>query len=596
MKVFAGKWQLFVTAKRQDGGDESILYEAETNCPDHHGVLVFYSVGGDDFVIQGEATRKYLQLENPLEIDWRRRTTCFTAFKLTAEFDAAFRFVIQDGSFDRRQGQEQWEWLCYALCLQRSADGSSVQLGFRALDYGYDDNPSSWNTPCKNNIREQFDPLGMTLPNSTAEAVRAADLTLKNWTPALSEIRRLGDGKALDLTGVDLSGQNLSNINLENADLRGADLTRAIVDGVTLSGAKMNGADLSYVDATRIKYDPARPPSIEGSEGKLTSFNGGTVPVRLLGKNWSYLNLDSSTISGLHDAHLNLTDIKAVGANLSNLDLSELVLDNADFTNATIINSSFRKSSLKNKPIFEGAKLYNTKFISSVVEDGCFQSAQLGGVHEYPAADFSYAYLSNINLSSANLYAVNMVGVTMFGGETTIGGKAILDSVNLSGAYLVEVNFKDLSMRGASLDNACLINAVFTGSDLTAFEGVKHTTLTNACLQGADFSNAKLDEANLTNAAISFDKGELPVQYRDETGKLSEQFPHRYKKTSGLEQVDALAPSMICPNGATVEENKRKNISLSQMLTASDPPTSWNPVVSKDYDGRLSDHAQPELG
>jgi uncharacterized protein YjbI with pentapeptide repeats len=554
MKVFAGKWELFVP--------EQMMRPAVCD-----GVLVFYNVGGDNFVIQEDKTRKYLQLEKPLEPDWTRRTTCFTAFKPTAELDAAYRFVMYIDSsgvpsFGRME--EQPFSLFYALGLQRSEDGQSVQLGVRALDYGYDDIPNSWNTPCKNNTREQFDPT---------------DLIMSPRTWGLPKIRSDGGGHGLplDLTGVDLSGQDLSNLHLENVDLTGADLTRANLDGADLSGAKMSGADLSYVDATRIKYDPARPPSIEGSEDKLTSFNGGTVPVSLLGKNWSYLNLDSSTITGLRGADLtrDLTSLKAVGANLSNLDLSELVLDNADFTNATIINASFRKSSLKNKPIFEGAKLYNTKFIYSVVEDGCFQSAQLGGLDVQAAADFSYAYLSNINLSSANLYAVSMVGVTMFGGETTIGGKAILDLVDLSGAYLVEVNFKDLSMRGASLENACLISAVFTGSDLSALEGAKHTTLASACLQGADFSNAKLQEADLTNAAISFDRGELPVQYRDETGKLSEQFPHRYKQTSGLGQVAVLAPSMICPNGATVDENKQKNISLSQMLTASDPPKSW---------------------
>jgi uncharacterized protein YjbI with pentapeptide repeats len=567
-KKFLGKWQFSrggaVIDYDQTMPNADIVSEFFRGLVDRYlregELFVLYGIGTgtEEVVIQSNTTGKYLKLEKPLGGDPNNRP-CFTAFTASAEFDEAFRFVRRSATTLGEQGCLDTSPPSpfggkYRLCLQSGWGGTDTnpkllppQLGFRATDV-------------------PRDPYGRY------------ELTLSKVVPTPAEIRLTPRTRGwfvtprdYDLSNVDLSGEDLSGVDLQDYDLRGANLIQAKVDGLGLP-YDLNGADLSNLDLTHIVCDDA-PPSICGSEGKLTSFKGAKVPWKLLGsKDWSYVDLDGATIVGLEGA--DLSGIKAVGANLSNLDLSDLTLDRADFTKATIKSCSFAKSRLR-RAHFDGSILYNTKFISSILESAIFQSAQLGGIEGQTAADLSYAYMPNVDLRSANLYAVNMVGVSMFGGETKIGDNAILDSVNLTNAYLVEINFKHLNMRGATLDNACLINADFTGSDLSKLNE-KRTSLTRACLQGADFSNAKLEEANLAAAAVSFDKGDdFPVQYRDETGELSQQIPHHYKKTSGLDKVEALPPSMTCPNRKTVEQNNRKNISLKEMLTAADAPKKW---------------------
>ena len=87
-----------------------------------------------------------------------------------------------------------------------------------------------------------------------------------------------------------------------------------------------------------------------------------------------------------------------------------------------------------------------------------------------------------------------------------------------------------------------------------------------------------LFRSDLSGAAVSFVRGEIPVRYCDEQHQPypppPDSRPLRYKATAAL-NLQTMGPETKCPNGFTVEENTTKGNSLEQMLTAPNAPTTW---------------------
>jgi uncharacterized protein YjbI with pentapeptide repeats len=598
-KEFAGKWRLY--AKILHWGNEGkgpketfyLSFKSSSVSGKDSDRLTLYQVSKNEVVIQSDATGKYLRFPSVKKIfDFRK---IFTPILADGEFEDAWRFKLAK---DRRNAED----------FLRPSIPKSVESGLRlrwvlgrdmCIQFG-----AIWKKP--ENFFDHL-PAANVLNDGT-------QFYFELVTPELVAIRSEPSHTPLDLNGVDLTKQDLSKLDLTNADLSNANLSSAIVDGANLSGTILKGANLDGVDLTNIQYQT--PPQLKGLEGHPTSFKGATISLSLLGKDWSYFNLDSTRIVGIEPA-VDLRGLNACGSYLSKLALSKCTLDGANFSRATVQDIDFGESSLRNarfegallsklglsnctldganfssatvqdvefggssfrNACFDGALLFNTSFSWCNLEEASFKQAQLGRVDEtHRSARLQYAYLANADFSGANLYDVNMANVTMYGGETKIGGKAILDLIDLSGAYLAEISFKDISMKGAKLNNSCLVAADFTGADLSA------NHFTGACLQGAEFENATLKDADFTNAHISFDKGRLMVRFRDENRKLSEERPLGFRETGGLTLASMQRfRTMICPNGKTAADNLDSKASLQEMLKekAGDQIAKWAPADS----------------
>ncbi|WP_094603731.1 hypothetical protein SPSIL_041310 [Sporomusa silvacetica DSM 10669] len=106
-------------------------------------------------------------------------------------------------------------------------------------------------------------------------------------------------------------------------------------------------------------------------------------------------------------------------------------------------------------------------------------------------------------------------------------------------------------------------------------------SMSHTCLQGADFTGAKLAAVNFTDAAVEETKGTLAVRYRDDQGNQTPEppdfMPLNYQATKGFDLV-WLADDFICPNGMTVSANQAQGLSLQQMLISATAPTlQWVP-------------------
>jgi uncharacterized protein YjbI with pentapeptide repeats len=580
MKLFAGKWRLY--AKIKDLGEKNpkdvfLFFKSSAEPFQDSDRLLFYQVSENEVVIQSEANWKYLQFQqlqrNPGE--WQR-DRCFVPFVADSDLDHAWRFSISN---NHDKG---------GLVLTRSIPKKTFgEEGYR-LAIGDKKYKLRWLLGKDNRLlfgaiaphHSKLDHCrGFLGPGSgMPEANLFCDdqFQLDQVTPGLAAIRSAPADEQWDLRGVDLSHQDLSGLNLSNADLTDANLSFAIVDGANLSGAILKGANLDGVNLTRIQYQT--PPQLRGTEGHLTSLKGAAINLNLIGKDWSYLDLDGATrISGL-ESLIDLKQLNACGSRLSGLALSKRIIDGANFTRAIVRDVDFGESSLTGA-CFDSALLYGTNFSWCDLEQTSFKQAQLGGIDSgHTSALLSYAYLANSDFSGANMYSVNMANITMRGGETKIDSKATLDLVNLSGAYIAELSFRDISVKGATFDNTCLVSADFTGADLSASHA-KSTSFTGACLHGAKFGNAKLDDADFTNAQFSFGEGHLMVRYRDEKRMLSEEQPLAFGETGGL-TLNSMPPTMVCPNGHSVRENVANNVSREEMLATRDCTTKWAPSES----------------
>ena len=76
--------------------------------------------------------------------------------------------------------------------------------------------------------------------------------------------------------------------------------------------------------------------------------------------------------------------------------------------------------------------------------------------------------------------------------------------------------------------------------------------------------------------AITDAAGSIPIQYYDETGKLTPSFPLPYPAGS-FPAASSFNGSTTCPNGSPYSVNVSNGLSLAQMMAAKNPPTNWTP-------------------
>src|SRR6202035_924971 len=105
------------------------------------------------------------------------------------------------------------------------------------------------------------------------------------------------------------------------------------------------------------------------------------------------------------------------------------------------------------------------------------------------AANFSSAWISNCDFTGANAYGASFAEATLISGNILTTS---LQESNFSNAYLSGADFTGASLQGATFDGACMVQCKLIRADLTpAEEGAKSSSLTFACLQGADFEDTK---------------------------------------------------------------------------------------------------------
>jgi uncharacterized protein YjbI with pentapeptide repeats len=329
---------------------------------------------------------------------------------------------------------------------------------------------------------------------------------------------------------------------------------------------------------------------------KPTIFMNCTLAYSVIGLNWSCLDLTGATITGVPPT--NLTGLNASGVRRPNANFSSCTLDQADFSNATLDGANFTSASLRGKVNFSEARLVGATFNGAVLDQASFRAAALGGVQLSQAANFSFAFVSNCDFTQASLYGVIFSGATLVSGNILKAGVAPgLQEADFANTYLPDADFTNASMQGAKLDGAFMVGCVLDGTDLSpAQQGAVPSSLAATCLQGVSFNGTNLTGANLANAAITNDRGMIMQQYYGEDGQLTEQAEMRYQATD-FPVASSFSDQTMCPNDNTYGTNVANGLTIAQMMTAKNPPTSWAPKNTEEDRERVPHpwpgHPQP---
>ncbi|MBW7474092.1 pentapeptide repeat-containing protein [Paenibacillus oenotherae] len=387
--------------------------------------------------------------------------------------------------------------------------------------------------------------------NATMKFAVLSDATMKNCNFTSANLTDASIDGA-DLTGsamakANLYGAILIGTVLADADLTGANLLLANVNsihipGATLSGANMNNADLTTaeIDAhtnftgtslQNVRFLNCALPGVTFTHADLT---GGLLDgCDLTGTDFSFANLTNASLkNGVKLFSASMSNATLTGANLTGAQLgakqeaftlsTSLIGDLNGGAITTGISQAFQAAG---HPLSSAATL--TVRIPSqdwvITDNNTVYTITNGGsvlyvwlyVSSNDAAVLAGAYMPNAIFTDANLYAVNMSGVNWYG-NLAKADNADLEEADLANANLASMDFSQARMYGANLDSSNLIGTTMNGTFLTPSINKKQTSLAFANMQGTTFQQAQLQNAVLTNAAVSLNEGpffNLPSTY-----------------------------------------------------------------------------------
>ena len=604
--TFLGKISLETAGQRLGVKSDGKLAMLTLNPEDPAGMFLAYDVGSDQFSLQAHTGSWVYMFAGQSPIAWY-------PVLYAAQLGSPTRFQMKFLDIPNRTIKLAF----------RDEDGKPVAL----LLTGGGLNP---NCRCEFDVSNGWDFYGQRFGLGVA-------------TPGVPEIQRTKSaaGSSFACLGkacIDLSGTVFTDTDFRDAGFPGTKLKGVTFSKCNLLRTKFGGADLESTDfrASSIagtdfsKSDLTKgallpEPPFASDPAARTLMREAKVPVAMLKKNWSYLDLTSAEIVDLASADLEELVVRYTlapglplsGRNLQRSDFShsdltrtifqEANLTEAKFHSGTVADCFFTRATLPGAQFgpdpllvnaaatdltgarfsganlasasFEFAMLWRTVFTAADLDSANFTSAQLGGLDRNVAASLSYAYMANVKLDKANVFGVNFAYVTLFGAATSITQTATMEQADFSNAYLAGINLSEANLKGAKFTGACLVNVRMVEVDLQpTAAGSVVASLAGATLQGVDFTGAHLNHADLSNAGVAFAQGQMPVRYCDQQGQLfpppPDSMPLRFGPTVSLNLI-TMGPDTKCPNGFTVSENEATGKTLQQMLTSANAPVSW---------------------
>ncbi len=254
-------------------------------------------------------------------------------------------------------------------------------------------------------------------------------------------------------------------------------------------------------------------------------------------------------------------------ANLSHLNLDNVLLRYANLTKTLFNNSIMQKADMRYAKLY-GANLNYTDLNGSTMCGAFLNGNELS---KYEAATLTGAYLKNVNLADAKLDGANFDNANFH--SSTTGGcipadcgysrkcasaaNSTLDSATFTNAYLTGVDFSNSNIVVSDFTNAVLTGAKFKNATITGDRNKGATTkFIGAFLQGVDFSDAKVTSTDFTNAYVDLkgDNAMLFLLSSSHTGFAG--WPYKNKKVctmyayTSATTLPAVDGSSNCPDGS----------------------------------------------
>ena len=364
-----------------------------------------------------------------------------------------------------------------------------------------------------------------------------SSMQITTVTPGLAQIMQSHSWPNTDFSLVNLTGQDLSGpyqfpgsnfqktildqVNLSGANLSGANFTGASLAGTNFTGATLSSANFSGCDLTTIIFDGTT--IVAPTQSARGSFNTARLPFALINRLWQWLDLSSSTVSGVpsplstSDNVLQATGARLTGMNkndftgvtlqsavLSYADLDGVDLSDADLTNATLIQASLHGTNLS------GATLVNTNM----------SGAQLGALGYLFTLPLSMQSNLNAGTVSALIPYFTQLGLTISANATLkplVANQVWeLDDISSQIIYTIRLNGPNAQVYtvywpavGAKMTDAYMPNAVLTGANLygvlannVQFYGSGAKVDSSAILEEAQFNDSNMSNVDFTQAQL----------------------------------------------------------------------------------------------
>lgn len=293
-------------------------------------------------------------------------------------------------------------------------------------------------------------------------------------------------GTVCDLTDARFGGASIPYGVFDTSTLTGADFTGAVLEHASFLQTRMDGTEFDHTNLTTCDF--SIPPRFSSDPSALTSFRGTTLNYSTIQKNWSYLDLTGATLVGLEPSG-DLTYLEAQYSVLTGMDFSNYTLNDCNLTGATLTGVKFTKAKMRN------ALLYGVR-----------NSCELFKVPQGSTADYR-ALLTALRQSSADGLAVIFAnhGLSISTGQTTVraddeGVRWTITDASTKAVYQ--------AIKGPGAHGATTLIVVepglvtrFDGADLRRANFSPHRDQP-AVLRGAIFSNATMDETDLSSADL----------------------------------------------------------------------------------------------
>jgi len=320
-----------------------------------------------------------------------------------------------------------------------------------------------------------------------------------------------------NLQGAKFIKATLSNVSFESATLTGADFTGAALTCVDLSATAASPRDI-----TALNLGPASWVTSPSCRNNL-SYTKLTMSI-LPPSAWKNVILDGAVFTDLTPRATLSTQARPLdltGAQLSNFDFKQAVLDYAVLQSAHLDGAGLRGTSLRHVNL-HAATLYGAKFNNANLDGANLSEAFLNPGPSGNVTSVVGAFLRNVNLAGAQLSGADFTDASFFGTNASgtsscaiVSGftqacasahNATLNGTEFSNAFLFGVDFSSATIQGVHFGNAILIGANFDKASLTGDpQQPSASGFPGAFLQGTNLNTAsQLLNISLANAFLDF--------------------------------------------------------------------------------------------